>query len=116
MQDNQFWAFLNKNKNLYWKGFCNEDRNAAIYKIEDIVNSHGYITDSHMYSDIEICLKIEIEEKKIYNLYNELKSYITINEVNDIKSDSSRDRIVLINITFTQGTGNLKIEVPAVPG
>lgn len=111
-----FWNFLNKNSNLYWKGFCNRNRNAAIYELESIINSFGYITDFHMYSDIEICLKIEIEEWKINNLYRELGSYLTLNEVIDMNSDSDRERIVLINITFTQSTGNLKIEVPAVPG
>ena len=112
----EFWAFLNKNTNLYWKGYCNKDRNAAIYEVENIINNHGYIIDFHIYSDIEVCLKVEIEERKIPDMYKELNGYLALNEVNYEKSDSERELIVLINVTFTQSTGNLRIEVPAVPG
>ncbi len=48
-----FWEFNKNSTFLYWKGFCNKDRN---------------------------------------------------------------ERIILFNITFTQATGDMKIEVPAVPG
>ena len=112
----EFWAFLNKNTNLYWKGYCNKDRNAAIYEIEIIVNNYGYIIDFHMYSDIEVCLKVEIEERKIPDLYSKLNSFLSLNDIKYEKSDSAHERIVFINITFTQSTGNLRIEVPAVPG
>lgn len=49
-----YWAFLNERKYLYWKAFCSKDRNIAIYEIENLVNQHGFITDFHMFSDMEI--------------------------------------------------------------
>jgi hypothetical protein len=111
-----YWAFLNNREYLYWKGFCRKDRNIAIYEIEKVANTHGFITDFHMFSDMEICIKIEIEEQNIYHLYTDLKNHITLNDYEDVNSRSKKERSILLNITFLKSTGNLKIEVPIVPG
>lgn len=103
-------------KPVHWKGYCNQTRNAAIYEIENIVGRYGYITGYQMFSDLEISVTVEIEERKISGFYSALCSYVSLSETKDLNSDSSRERIILLNITFTKGTGNLKIEVPAVPG
>ena len=104
------------NKNIYWKGFCSKDRNVAIYEIENIVNKYGFITDFRMSSDIEIGIKIEIEEQYICNLYDDLQNYLSIDGYEDLNLQSKKERLIFFNITFLKGTGNLKIEVPAVPG
>jgi len=114
--DDLYWAFLNNNKHLYWKGFCNKDRNIAINEIENIANNYGFITDFHMFSDMEICIKIEIEEQNINKLYADLSNYITLNDYENINSKSKKERSIFLNITFLKSTGNLKIEVPIVPG
>ena len=111
-----YWGFLNERKYLYWKAFCNKDRNIAIYEIENVVNQYGFITDFHMFSDIEISIKIEIEEQNIYKLYKDLKTYLDLNDIEVLNSKLKNDRTILLNITFLKSTGNLKIEVPAVPG
>jgi hypothetical protein len=111
-----YWAFLNERKYIYWKGYCSKDRNEAIYEIENLVNRYGSITDFHMFTDIEINIKIEIEEQNIYNLYAELASYIALDSYEDLNSKSRNERSILLNITFLKSTGNLKIEVPNVPG
>jgi hypothetical protein len=114
--NNSYWYFLNKNEKLYWKGFCSKDRNIAIYEFENIINQHGSITDFHMFSDIEISIRIEAEERNIQKLYADLKNYITLNDFEDLISESHEERIVLLQITFTRATGNLRIEVLPVPG
>ena len=111
-----FREFNKKNTFLYWKGFCNKDRNVGIYEVERVINQYGFIVDFKMFSDMEINLKIDIEERNIDNLYHALSAYLSLNELKDISSSARTGRIVLLNITFTQATGNLKIEVPAVPG
>lgn len=111
-----FWAFLNKNEALHWKGFCNRDRNEAIYEIERIVSQYGFITDHHMFSDMELSLKIEIAEHNVQKLYTGLKSYLTMDDVGNLASESPKERSILLNITFVKSSGNLRIEVPAVPG
>ena len=41
---------------------------------------------------------------------------MSIEGVNNNLTASKKDCLVLINITFTKGTGDLTIEVPNVPG
>lgn len=59
---------------------------------------------------------IEIEERKIKTLYNDLQIYASITESCNIDSDSKKEYIILFNVTFTKATGDLVIEVPAIPG
>jgi hypothetical protein len=72
---------------IYWTGICSRERNEAISAISTIINRHGCFTDFKLFSDVSLGMVIEVEE-----------------------------RIVLLNVTFTRGTGNLEREVPAVPG
>lgn len=112
---NSYWSILNR-ENLFWEGYCKTERNKTILEIENTINSYGYISDFHMFSDVGICIKIVIEERLIYNLYSALKNYLTLNDFTDPGSESENECTVLLNITFIKGTGNMKIEVPAVPG
>lgn len=114
--EQHYWDFLNKNKYHHWKGYCNKERNSAISDMESIINAHGFIIDFHMFSDIEICINIEIEECKVFDLYTSLINYISLNEIEEFSSNSKNECKVLLNVTFTKATGNLRIEVPAVPG
>ena len=43
-------------------------------------------------------------------------SYMKMNEFKNISTDSKKDCLLLLNVTFTKGTGDLRIEIPAVPG
>lgn len=103
-------------KNIFWTAYCYGDRNKNITDIVDICNKYGFVTDSNYFSDISLAIKVEIEENKIEKLYNELKNKIKLNDFELINSSSTKERVVLLNITFSEGTGNLKIEIPSVPG
>ena len=114
--EKHFWEFLNRQQHLYWKGFCKEERSIAIHHIEHIVAKYGYILDFHMFSDMEINLKIEIAENHLDALHRDLKGLLKLDDQGDVFFDSDQERILYINITFTKGTGDLRIEVPSVPG
>lgn len=101
---------------MNWKGFCNKDRNIAIYEISNVINQHGFINDFHMYSDMEMSIMIEIEAQKIAYLYQDLKTCLDLNEFEWLNSKSKNDQIIFLNITFLKSSGNLKTEIPAVPG
>jgi hypothetical protein len=103
-------------KNFFWSGYCSKDRIVAISEIEKIVSAHGFITDFKLFSDVAISIQIESEELNIDKLYTSLSDYISLNAFEKLNSDSSDECLVSLNITFTKGTGDLKIEVPAVPG
>ena len=97
-------------------GICHEDRMTAINRIKDTVNKYGYITDYKFFSDISVSLVIEINEDRIKSIYDELSRIMDISYQDEFLPDSTTECLLLVNITFVKETGNLKIEVPAVPG
>jgi len=103
-------------KSIFWTGYCKTERIIAISEIEKTISIYGFITDFKRFSDISLSVTIELEEKKIDTLYDALKKFLVLNEFERLNSDSLSERIVFLNITFIMGTGNLRIEVPAVPG
>ena len=103
-------------KTIFWTGYSHEDRFVAIKAIETIVNDYGFITDFKQFSDISISIKIELEAQKIDDLYDSLSSYLTLKESEKINATSKQEYIVFLNVTFTKSSGNLRIEVPNVPG
>lgn len=103
-------------KNIFWTGYTNQERHTAIDKIRRVVSKYGYIIDFHLFSDVSLSMTIEIEEFKIDKLYDDLNEKIGIQKWEYLNSISKNERTVYLNITFAKGTGNLKIEVPSVPG
>jgi hypothetical protein len=103
-------------ENIFWTGYCNDARHSAINKIQLVVAKYGDIVDFTFFSDISITLKIEIEEFVIDELYNELIHNLGMDKFEPLNSNNKKERIIFLNITFSKGTGNLKIEVPSVPG
>ena len=101
---------------IFWTGYSNDERHAAINKVQHVVSTYGAIVDVHFFSDISLSMTIEIEELKIDGLYDELSKNIGIQHSEPLDSNSKKERTVYLNITFSKGSGNLKIEVPSVPG
>jgi len=97
-------------------GFCEKERLQAVSEIEKIIAEHGFIIDFKMFSDISISIMLEIEERKIEALYDDLKNYMNMQDMKNMNSGSDNESLVLLNVTFTKGSGNLTIEVPSVPG
>ncbi len=105
-----------KVKRFYMKGYCSEDRMQAISEIRNIIDKHGFILDYKRYSDVLISLSVEIEEQKIMALYKQLEEYMKLEDFEYLVSSSSKECLILLNVTFTKSTGDMKIEVPAIPG
>jgi hypothetical protein len=103
-------------ENIFWVGYSNYERSQSIIDIERIINSLGYITDFKHYSDLAISITIEIEEHKIDILYKKLKNSIMMDAFDCLNSIADTERTIFLNVSFLTGHGDLKIEVPAVPG
>jgi hypothetical protein len=103
-------------KNLFWSGVSNDERHTAIDNIKSVVSKYGDLVDVHLFSDISLNMKIEIEECKIDRLYTELTPIILLQHFEYVHSASKKERKIYLNITFSKGTGDLKIKVPLVPG
>ncbi len=103
-------------ENIFWTGFSNDERHCAINKIQSVVSKYGDVVDVHLFSDISLSMTIEIEEFKIDKLYDELTKIIGVQKPEYLNSISKKERTIYFNITFSKGTGDLRIEVPSVPG
>ncbi len=103
-------------EHIFWTGFSNDERHAAITKIQQVVSTYGDIIDVHLFSDLSLSMTIEIEEFKVDKLYDELTREISMQKWESLNSISKKERTLYLSITFTKGKGNLKIDVPAVPG
>jgi len=103
-------------ENLFWIAYSNEERHSVINKIQSIISKYGDVVDFKLFSDISLSIKIEIEELNINKLYDELSHNIGMDKFEYLNSIAKKERAVYLNVTFNKGTGNLKIEVPSVPG
>ena len=100
----------------YWSGYCHETRVVAIDKIASIINNYGLLLSANQFSDLDIGFTIEIASIKVRELYSALSSYIGLAEPGEVTFESTGEITIMLNVSFTNGKGNLKIEVPAVPG
>lgn len=104
---------------LNWEIFSNKNRNIVIDEIKAVLlTNDACIVNSSMFSDLALSLSLEIEQKSVIELYNSLSSIVTISDLDtgSININSSKDCLIFINVSFTSGTGDLRIEMPAVPG
>ncbi len=101
---------------FFWKAYCSKDRTQSITEIRNIISKHGFIVDFKRFSDVSISMVIEIEKQKVCGLYRNLNEYMNLDDFKEFESSSIEECVVLLNVTFTKSTGDMKIEVPAVPG
>jgi hypothetical protein len=101
---------------IFWTGFSNKTRIAAMGEIETVIRKYGFITDSKLFSDVSVSLKIEVNERRIDELHNALNELLTLNDIDKLNSLSDAERVIFLNITFLKATGYLRIEAPAIPG
>ena len=106
-------------KKINWEAFSNKDRNEAIDELKsNISKSGGYIINFTLFSDLALSLTIEIEEKNILDLYKKIGETLKISEPEpeNLDNNSNKDWWVLMNISFSKGKGDLKVDIPAIPG
>jgi hypothetical protein len=113
---NNYWESINKREYFYWTGICSADRLHGMSQVEKCILNFGFIVDYKFFSDLSMSVIIEIEERKMEALYEELAKVISLSDFDKFNPDSEKECTVLFNITFTRGTGDLQNEIPAVPG
>jgi hypothetical protein len=103
-------------KRSYWTGMSTHERTQAMTEITAIVDRHAIILNFQRFSDVSLSLMLEVEECRVRALYEELRSVALVDGLEEEMSDSTRECLVFVNITFADGTGNMQIEVPDIPG
>ena len=100
---------------IFLKAYCNQSRYEAIGALEDIISEHAYIVEFMPFSDIALSLIIEVSGKNLKALMNDLEKYTHLPEL-QISPEQDREYQLMLHVTFINGMGNLKHEVPNVPG
>lgn len=104
-------------KSLSWEAYSNDGRNRTIEIIRNTISyNDGCIINFNMFSDLAMTLSIEIEEIKIPQLHKALSFVIKLTELEEINFVSTKEWTIFINLSFSNGTGYLKQEIPEVPG
>jgi len=85
-------------------------------RLKSSVSRFGDIIEFKMFSDISISLVIEISENKMERLYLDLKTYLSIDDFKFENTQNMLEVTVYLNLSFSNGTGGLMQEIPAVPG
>jgi len=100
----------------YWIGICPAERIKSISEITGIADRYATILNFQKFSDISLSLMMETEECRLAGLLKDLKAILFIEGAEAIPSDSMKTCLVFLNISFTEGTGNLEVPVPEIPG
>jgi len=99
----------------YWTANSFHERISAINELTRIIDHCATILNFQRFSDLSMSLTIELEERSLHALYSELSKILFIDGYKEISNSSSKEILLLINITFAKGTGDLVIEVPDFP-
>lgn len=103
-------------KRHYWTALSTGDRLKAIAEITRIIDRHATILNFQRFSDVSLSLVLELEADKVHALQTALKAILILEGEEVPVTTSTADCLVLLNVTFAQGKGDMEVEVPAVPG
>lgn len=99
----------------FWTGITHEGRTQAFSELTDFADQYATILNFQRFSDIMLTMILETEERKLPEM---LKKFRTMSDIECDREDfQESDALcnVFLNMTFTEGTGNLRIEIPDIP-
>ncbi|MCC6817403.1 MAG: hypothetical protein IT245_00730 [Bacteroidia bacterium] len=111
--DNKFES--HHSHSLFWSAVGHGNRVSVISDCEKIINDLGFIIEFKKFSDLALSLQIDIQADRILILYNALKKVLNLDPF-DTNEINEHIKTVFLNISFADGHGDLRIEVPDVPG
>ena len=85
-------------------------------QIETAISHYGYIMNFQRFSDLSLGLVIETGAPRLAALYAELQVIMDMEGIEPVPAETIGEWVVFLNITFAHGSGQLRIEVPNVPG
>lgn len=104
---------------LNWQVYTNDDRNEVIENIKNTISAcDGSIMNFNMFSDLAMSFSIETEEHNIIELHKDLSTILKISDFDQkrINQNSKKEWLISMNISFGRGKGELKKDIPAIPG
>jgi hypothetical protein len=102
--------------NLFWKAFARRGRTETIENIRMAVSKYGNIVDAKPFSDISLTFVIEVEQRRVEELFHALASQVVLDADGLPGMHTQREVVVYLNVDFPAATGDLRHETPAFPG
>ena len=101
-----------------WEGYSQGERTVTIENIKSAIQvNDGCIMNFNIFSDLAITLSIEIPSNRLKSLLESLSKILTVSVKTPIEeSISAKEQMVSFNVSFSAGTGNMRNEIPDVPG
>lgn len=100
----------------YFTGYNYQSRAQGIADITQAVGPWGAILDFKLFSDVVISFEIEVIAAQVHSLYASLAAVMEMEPFDVAVPETAQEVLVLMQVTFAKGTGNMRHEVPAVPG
>jgi len=103
---------------LNWQAWSSGGRHQTIDEIKNAISRNdAWIQNYNMFPDVALGLAIVIEESKIFDLLQELNNILSISGSlpENPNSGSINEWLIFMNISFSKGKGDLRINVSEVP-
>ncbi|MFZ4985740.1 MAG: hypothetical protein ACOYLF_09785 [Blastocatellia bacterium] len=113
---------------IYLQAYTRAERHLIIEELrEAIAAAGGWIVDFQLFSNLALSITIEIDPAGPARLVESLErldlqlsaesraTALTRSEAPNKKSEG-REILVLLNLTFRQGDGELRLPIPPIPG
>lgn len=91
-------------KHIFWTAYTGKKGSIAIFDLQSIISKYGSIVNLKKISDISLSVVIKIEENKITTLYAELLHYTMLDTFLPLESNSKKERVIFLKITFASGS------------
>lgn len=94
--------------------YTHQDYHSTIFRVQEIIGKHGFITHFNLVSDLSVSFRIEIDAAHIGALCHDLQSVVQL-EPADVESGQG-EQIIYLQVNFSSGSGEKRHIIPAVPG
>jgi hypothetical protein len=101
---------------LMWALTVHGPRAGEIQRVRETVDRSAILLDFRLYSDVSLVLQVEAAENRLGDLWDGLSRLGALTADRPPGSALTRDRLLVLNVTFAGAGGDLGREVPAVPG
>ena len=99
-------------KRHYWTAICTEERLKAMADLTPIIDQYATILNFQRFSDVSLSLVLELEANKVSELQRALREVLLLEGDDVAPTNAAVDCLVLMNVTFARGKGNLEVEMP----
>lgn len=116
-----YWKRVARGREFHVQAVAREPRDAAISRTEALVQRHGGdVLDFKMFSDLSINLIVEATGAGVARIVDDLVALgwsVELEPTLELLRVREADRLEgTLQLTFPQGSGDLKVTTPAVPG